>query len=374
MKRLSAGWVVVAVVALGFGAWFLVRMKDAMQTQKALAAERTQAAKEAEKPHAKTTTAKLVNGLPGKWRPSIALEGTLQPSREADLGFKLPGRLGSIRVKMGDKVHSGATLATLEDNEARAQVQAAEAQVRAAEAQLALADDGARRMNTLAGKGAATEALGVQSGQQKQLAQAQLDGARAQLMLAQTNLKNHALTAPFSGSVTRVPSGPGAIVNPGVPLFHVSDLSTLKLVATVSEGDAALVKPGAAVSLEVNGKPHGGTVTAVLSSVDSATRRVPVEARIENPPDAPLLGGSFVRAELIGGSEIAILKLPANALRPGSQNEVMVARAGRLERRRITFSTDQGSLYVRHGLSADEKVLLSPSPEAQDGDPVAMNQ
>jgi RND family efflux transporter MFP subunit len=363
---------VVLAAGLALGGWFLFRVRDAMHTQAALASERAQAAKSAETTPAKSGEApRLVNGVPEKWRPTISLEGTLQPAREADLGFRVPGRLGSIRAKLGDRVSAGQTLATLEDTEAQAQVQAASAAVRAAEAQLALAEDAATRMGALAQSGAATQMSGVQTSQNKQLAQAQLDGARAQLSLAQANLKNHALVAPFSGSVTRVPSGTGAIVNPGVPLFHVSDVSTLKLAATVSEGDAGLVKAGAKVELRVDGKPIYGNVNTILSSVDSATRRVPVEALIVN--DANLLGGSFVRAQLLGLAEVPVLKLPANALRPGSQNEVMVAKAGRLERRRVTFSTVGESMFVRAGLGADEKVLLSPSPEAQDGDPVAMN-
>src|SRR5688572_12210720 len=100
-RRLSVGWLVVVGVGLAFGGWFLVRMKDAMQSQKALAAERTQAAKAAEAGPAKAGPAKLVSGTPTKWRPNISLEGTLQPAREADLGFRAPGRLGAIRVKMG---------------------------------------------------------------------------------------------------------------------------------------------------------------------------------------------------------------------------------------------------------------------------------
>jgi membrane fusion protein (multidrug efflux system) len=360
MRR--APLIVILVLTLPLVGWFLYRVRDALHTQAALAAERGQAAKEAPR----VETKKLASGLAAKWRPTVALEGTLQPAREADLGFKAAGRLGAIRVKLGDKVRAGDVLAMLDDNEARAQVQAAEAQVHAAEAQLALADDAAQRMGTLAQSGAATQMSGVQSAQQKQLAAAQLDGARAQLLLAQANLKNHSLLAPFSGSVTKVPSGTGAIVAPGAPLFHLSDVSTLKLAATVSEGDAALVKAGAKVQVD----SHVGEVHAVLSSVDAATRRVPVEALITN--DGQLLGGSFVRAQLLGLDEIAVLKLPANALRPGSQNEVMVVRDGRLERRRVTFSSVGEVLYVRSGLKNDEQVLLSPSPEAQDGDPVML--
>jgi RND family efflux transporter MFP subunit len=373
---MKTGWLFVGIVALVFLGWFGVRVRDAMHTQAALASERAQAAKAAETgEHKSSGGARVVTGAVEKWRPIIGLEGTLQPAREAELGFKAAGRLDSIRVRLGSNVRAGDTLATLDDTEARAQVQAAEAQVRASTAQLALADDSARRMTTLAGSGAATEASGVQSGQQKQLASAQLDAARAQLQLARANLKNHTLAAPFGGSVTKVPSGTGAIVNPGQPLFHVSDTSNLKLAATVGEGDASLVKSGAEVQIAVGGGMVKGKVTVVLSSVDAATRRVPVEAAVTNSGDAPLLGGSFVRAQVLAPGEIPVLRLPQNTLRPGSQDEIMVVKDGRLQRRRITFgSSSDGALLVRSGLAAGESVLLAPSPEAQDGDPVQVVQ
>ena len=123
-------------------------------------------------------------------------------------------------MRLGERVRTGQTLAMLDATEAEAQVEAAEAQVRAAEAQLALADDAAKRTTTLVGSGAASQQTGVQTGQQRSLAAAQLDSARAQLALAQATLKNQTLAAPFSGSVTKVPSGAGAIVNPGTILFH----------------------------------------------------------------------------------------------------------------------------------------------------------
>ena len=108
MRRLSAGWLLFIAGALALGGWFLFRVKDAMKSQAALAAERTQSAKAAEAPsHRGAATArKLVNGVAEKWRPTITLEGTLQPSREADLGFKSAGRLGGIRVKLGDRVRA----------------------------------------------------------------------------------------------------------------------------------------------------------------------------------------------------------------------------------------------------------------------------
>src|SRR3954463_5637823 len=134
MRRFSAAGWVVAAAGLALGGWFLFRVRDAMHMQSTMANERAQAAKAAEAPSAKAAAPqRLVNGVPEKWRPTIALEGTLQPAREADLGFRVPGRLGAIRVKLGQRVRAGDVLATLEDTEAQAQVQAASAAVRAGE-------------------------------------------------------------------------------------------------------------------------------------------------------------------------------------------------------------------------------------------------
>jgi RND family efflux transporter MFP subunit len=369
------GWLVAALVVAGLVWWFGMRVKAATNTQAALAAERDQSAKEAAHAPAQGRPAAIaattLTGVAQTWQPEISLDGTLQPSRETDLGFKAAGRLAAIRVKLGDRVSSGSVLATLEDNEAAAQVKAVEAQVRAAEAQLALAEDSAKRTTSLLGTGAATQANGVQVEQQRSLAVAQLDGARAQLSLAQANLKNHVLTSPFSGSVTKVPAGPGAIVSPGVPLFHVQDTSTLKLSGTIGEADARLVHAGATVELRLDGRVIQGKVTAVLSSVDASTRRVPVEAEVKNDATVPLLGGSFVRAAVVGLPPTPVVKLPATTLRPGSQDEIMVVKDGRVSARRIAFAlAGDGALLVRAGVRADEAVLASPSAEAQEGDKV----
>ena len=65
------------------------------------------------------------------------------------------------------------------------------------------------------------------------------------------------------------------------------------------------------------------------------------------------------------------MRLPHEALRQGSQDEVMTVKNGVLTARRVTFVVaPDGSLLVRAGLRADEDVVLGPSPEAKDGDKV----
>jgi RND family efflux transporter MFP subunit len=314
----------------------------------------------------------VVQGVSASWLPSVELDGTLAAVQSASVGFKVGGKIGSLKVKVGDQVRAGALLATLDATEAGAQSAASAAQVRAAEAQLALAQDSERRTQAMVQSGSFAEASGVQSTQQRALALAQLDAAKAQSALAKVSLGNHTLTAPFAGTVTKVPDGIGEVVGPGAPLFEIVNTKQLKLSTTVSEHDANLLAPGATVALDLETGKATGRISAVLGTVDERTRRVPVEASFDNP--GFLRAGAFVQAHVDAKTQITVLKFPHEVLRPGSQDEVVVLGEGnRLETRRVVLAVDKdGTLLVRRGLSEGEKVVLKPKPEAKTGDQVAL--
>jgi len=145
----------------------------------------------------------------------------------------------------------------------------------------------------------------------------------------------------------------------------------LKLVGTVSEAEASLIHTGETLRVLAADRAVNGTITAVLGSVDAQTRRVPVEAKVPNDPKQPLLAGTYVRAELEGKNAMPVLRFPAGVIRPGSQNEVMIVEAGRMQARRVVFHpAPDGMIYIRLGLDGHDVVVVDPSPEAKDGDPI----
>src|SRR5437899_916568 len=102
--RSPVAWAVVGVTVLSLGGWFAVRLRTTLHTQEALASERAQVARQAAAAPAKSATApSLATPVALSWLPEVQFEGTLQPVREADLGFKLSGRLLQIKVKLGDR-------------------------------------------------------------------------------------------------------------------------------------------------------------------------------------------------------------------------------------------------------------------------------
>jgi RND family efflux transporter MFP subunit len=364
------------VFAVGLGGWTVRRIGEAKTVQQDVAAHRTADRERAASLAGQPLRVTLVQGRPDHWQPRVELDGTLEAVHDAQLGFKSGGRLARVAVKVGDRVAAGALLAVLDDAEAAAQVAAAEAQARAAEASLALAQDGERRTLPLVKNGSLAEANGVQSTQQRQLAAAQLDAARAQHALARAALDNHTLKAPFAGTITQAPTGVGAVVNPGQPLFGLVDTTALKLATTVSEDDANLLERGAEVHVRAGSGEVKGRVSAVLATLDAHTRRVPVVVDFDNSRPAAgagaLRAGAFVRGYVEAREPIAVLRVSHAVQRPGSRDEVWVVdAASRLEARHIAFAiAPDGDLLVRGGLSSSDRVVLDPIPELKATDVV----
>lgn len=365
--------IVLALVLVGLAVPVGVKVKSALARQKALEDDRARTAQDAAAKSSGPLTVKVLHGEPATWTPKVPFDGTLQPIQEANLAFKATGPLAKLNVKIGDFVKKGDLLAALDATEAHAQSNAAAAQIKAAKAQLVLAKDNAERTAAMVKSGAAPEVQQTQASGQLDLVSAQLEGAQAQLALAGANVKNHTLYAPFSGYVTMAPTALGGLVAAGMPVFQMKDVSRLRLVGTVNELDVSLVKVGAEVGvrLESANKTVTAKVTAVLPAVDPATRRIVVEAELPNDGAEPILAGTFVRAHIAGGSALPVIKLPASALRPGAQDEILVVEKGKLRVAKIVFTRgDGGALLVRSGVTASDTVLANPPPEAKDGQAV----
>lgn len=361
-------------VAIGLGVVFAgllaVRVNQALGKRERVAEDR----KAAELLLQRREPIGVAHPTPAKWLPRVDVTGSLRPWRDAGVGFETPGRLVRVAVGVGDRVSAGQLLAVLDASRAAAQVGQAESQVAAAQASLALAQDNLKRTEALAGSRSIPEAQVEAAKSQVALATAQLDGALATTRFAKTSAGLSSIRAPFAGIVTRAPTGIGSVVNPGVPLVHVEDISRFRLSATIGEEDVPLLAVGAPVRVVYRDRVVQGRLVALVPSLDQATRRAPVEIEVPNEQQR-LLAWSFVRARIHGAMEVDAVRLPAVARRPGSQDEVVtVAEVGGREVARlvkVSFAVDEdGSLVVQRGLSASDTVILSPSVELRDGDAV----
>jgi len=187
-------------------------------------------------------------------RGRIAVEGGL-----LQLDAPREGTLASVSAHEGDLVAKGDTLATLDPEPARLQLQAAQAELKQAQAQarllgdkLALAHQQAERLTQAAKAGAggvqdAEQARGAASelAANRAAADAAVDLARQKLAAARYELGLRTLRAPIDARVVRVLAQPGASVSPqSGPLFTLLPRTPPIVQAELSVSMLDAVKPG----------------------------------------------------------------------------------------------------------------------------------
>lgn len=236
--------------------------------------------------------------------PVDAADGTLQlygnvDIREVQLGFRVAGRLQSMRFEEGDAIAAGDLLATLDAEPMRNNLALADARVNEAAARLDLLREGSRpqeiqqaiahveelraalhnarqeyvRQRDLMDKNlssqglldtavaqrdqlsarlaAAEEALAIarEGARIKEITagEAVLAATRAQRDLAQTQVEDSQLLAPNNGIILTRVREPGSIVGVGAPVYALSLTNTIYVRAYVDEPRMGEVVPGATV-------------------------------------------------------------------------------------------------------------------------------
>ena len=240
----------------------------------------------------------------------IAAKGRVEPFTEVRVGAKTIGRIKRILVKEGDWVKEGQVLATLDDEELRAQLEQAKAAFEAAKAKLEellagpraeeqevakaklseakavleeakaqldryteLLKEGAisqahfdevrmRHEVTLAQYRSAQEQLKlVEAGAReevKKAARAAVKKAEADLRHIQAQLQNTVVMAPISGKVIRKHLDVGDVVSIYLPqpLVTIADVHHLQVKAEVDETDIRKLKVGQEASVTADAYPR----------------------------------------------------------------------------------------------------------------------
>lgn len=218
--------------------------------------------------------------------------GTARGVQAVELSFEVTGRLEAVVVAPGNFVAAGDTIAELDAETARLEVE---------RARLVLADAQrtADRLDQLSASGAATEL-------QRQEAELTLRTAELGLQSAERDLENHRLLAPIPGYVGLVEAQVGDLVSPTTPITRIEDRSSLVVEFRVPERLAAMVAVGdivKAVPISTPGEVIDGRIVAVDNRLDEESRTLRVQATIDNADDKLRAGMAFQISITFTGAE-----------------------------------------------------------------------
>jgi len=359
----------------------------------------------AHRPTVRTTVARSVSPDP----PSTSVldaSGYVTARRQATVSAKITGKVIGVYFEEGMQVEEGAVLARLDDTDAKAQVALTRAQLAAVRAQLAeiraqlqqAERDHTRQQELYDRRLVSPQTVDATLAQRDVLrarlatTEDQVTVAQESITVAQVQLDNTVIRAPFSGVVVAKSAQPGEIVSPlsagggftRTGIGTIVDMDSLEIQVDVNEAYINRVAPRQPVEAVLNAYPTWRIpceVIAIIPAADRSKATVKVRIAIKSRdrrivPDMGVRVG-FLSAPPGGRSSAApAVIIPPEAVRvEGSQGIVFVYAGDKVERRRVTLGPIvEGQRRVTSGLRDGERVVVAPPDTLKDGDRVKLGE
>lgn len=379
------GWVVAAVLvfcaAAGAGAYAYLQSNAAMPVTVAVA-------------EPVSTEVAMQRGS------MLDASGYVVARRQATVSSKITGKVVELLIEEGQRVERDEIVARLDDTNARAAVMQAEAQLAQAEANLnqaRVAFENAEPIFERNREQFEREIISAQTFDEVksnfdaartglEVAERAVDVAAANLTLAERNLDDTIVRAPFSGVVTVKAAQEGEMVSPvsagggftRTGIGTIVDMESLEVEVDVSENFINRVRPRQDVVVKLNAYPDWqipAQVIAIIPTADRAKATVRVRVGL-GEKDERILPQMGVRVSFLsedGGAATAraqtAVRVPSDAVRvTGDTGVVFLVDDGTLSRRavRLGAATEEGQV-VTSGLSPGARVAVGDLSRFSDG-------
>jgi RND family efflux transporter MFP subunit len=265
-------------------------------------------------------------------------------------------------VNVGDRVQAGSVLIKVDDELKQANFEAADVNYQKAKRDL-------ERFESLRKDNSVTDA---------QIEQARLGfkAAEAQYTVARRQLSDTKISSPISGIVTNRAPDIGTMIQPGMIVANVIDISRLKVKVSVSEKDVFRLKAGDSVQASTDIYP-GVTFTGTIKSISSKgdeSHTYPVEITLPNSSAHPLKAGMFLRVYFSSGTERTALTIPRDALVGTMKKpQVFIVENNLAVLRDVVIGTESADVVeVLSGLNGDELLVTSGKFNLKDSSKVSI--
>lgn len=306
------------------------------------------------------------------------VSGAIRSNSEATLSAKFTGQIVKLDVRVGDRVKRGQPLVYLDSTNARISLETAKAAERVAVANLESSRTELDRMKALRQSDAVPGAQFDKATAAFSLASAQVDQSRAAMASAQQQIVDATLTAPFDGLVTGKFKNAGDTVAmmPPTAILTITDPDSLEVRFAVPEPLVMFAQKGSSIHgiASPSGLPFEANVRVVGSIVDTNTRTVEVIGDVTKPKDGSLRPGALVNVDLANAESLVGPFIPATAVRTeGTARYVLMVNGEKLEQRDVmAVAINAGTVQIKSGLKAGDKVVVEAATELRAGDLVAV--
>lgn len=289
--------------------------------------------------------------------------GEVRARHEADLSFRVGGKIAARLVDAGAEVRPGQPLARLDPADLQLALQAARAQVAAAESELSTAQADRERYADLLAKKFVSQASFDAKDNAFRNAQARLQQIRAQAEVSGNQAGYGTLVADQAGVVTAVVADAGQVVAAGQPVLRFARPEEKEVAIAVPEGRVAELKAARQLAVAIWSLPElklQGELRELAPAADTATRTYAARVRIVAPPPAVHLGMT-AQVVIAATADDAPLVVPLPAVADlGKGSFVWVVKDGKAQQRPVQIAAfREDGAVIAGGLQAGELVVIA---------------
>lgn len=289
--------------------------------------------------------------------------GVIEEFNSAALGFPLAGTVARIPVGEGQRVRRGDLLAELDPTSARQTFEAAEAS-------LGQARDACNRLKKLYDENSLPEIQWVE-------ARTRLRQAEAACAIAEKNLGDCRIVAPFDGVVGQKRAAVGETALPGVPVLTLLDIKSVKVRFSVPEQEIAALGADARVSLRVPALRDSLFVAGAVeksAAANPAAHTYDVRAVVPNRGEV-LLPGMVCRVTVAPAAAVEQIALPVRAVQQAGDGSRFVWRVegDSVVRTRVRTGGFVGNgIVIEEGLRSGDRVVVDGMQKIGQGSKVSL--
>lgn len=291
---------------------------------------------------------------------TVDVSGVVRPMRDVRVSAEAPGRVLAAPFEEGEKIERGKLLLRVDSQVDSARIDVLKSQVSTAKREF-------DRTRMLAKQGLATP-------QQLDQAASQVDQASLNLKQARVAVGKSTIRSPIEGHVATKDVEKGEYVAPGKLLAHIVDYDTVKVEASVPEGDVRYITEGKKVDIFLPAleRTVHGTVEKRAIVASERTRTYPVEIHVPNP-GLEILPGMRARVIVPRKDYGEVVVVPREAVLEGFENEeIMVLESegdeGKAIVKRVELGPSAGGeVVVLSGVERGDRMIVKGHRGIADG-------
>jgi len=301
----------------------------------------------------------------------VSASGKVSSENEAELSFKISGKVNWIGPKVGDEVKKGQVIATLDKKDLEITLSQKEAALRTAEADLEKVIDDIREHNW-AKPAPITETYSQKMN--RVAAESARDSAYEAVLAAKEAIKNTNLVSPIPGILVSRNTEIGQNVTANVPVFEVADLSKLIFLAEIDETDVGKIKVGQNANIILDAYPDKGIAGEIIkiypqtSTTSTGANIIKTEIKIKDN-NFPLQLGLSGDVEIQAGKKENVLTVPQEAiLDEGKKHFVFVIQNEIARKREVKIGiSSEDRIEIEEGLNEGAVVIASNVDKVKEG-------